>query len=53
MAHVRMRTILHRRSLITAVREAHLLGKKLYLTVNTLLKDSEMDGLYDYLLPYY
>lgn len=41
------------KELITAVREAHLFGKKLYLTVNTLLKDSEMDGLYDYLLPYY
>ena len=31
----------------------HLHGKKLYLTVNTLLKQSEMEYLYEYLLPYY
>jgi putative protease len=32
---------------------AHLYGKKVYLTVNTLIKNQEMDKLYDYLLPYY
>ena len=33
---------------------AHLRGKKLYLTVNTLLKNQELDRtLYDYLKPYY
>jgi putative protease len=32
----------------------HLSGKKFYLTVNTLLKDDEINGqLYDYLLPLY
>jgi len=39
--------------LLKAIEYAHLHGKKLYLTVNTLLKDSEMDRLYPYLMPYY
>ena len=39
--------------LIRAIDEAHLHGRKLYLTVNTLLKDREMDELYDYLAPLY
>lgn len=39
--------------LLEAVDYCHLHGSRLYLTVNTLLKDSEMEGLYDYLLPYY
>lgn len=36
-----------------AVRYAHLHGKKVYLTVNILLKDGEIKELYDYLLPFY
>ena len=36
-----------------AVREAHLHGCRFYLTVNTLLKEEEMDGLYEYLAPLY
>ena len=32
---------------------AHIRDRKVYLTVNTLLKDSELDELYDYMLPYY
>ncbi len=32
---------------------AHLHGRKVYLAVNTLLKQEEMDALYGYLLPYY
>ncbi|MCF0146203.1 MAG: U32 family peptidase [Eubacterium sp.] len=32
---------------------AHRLGKKLYLTVNTLLKDEEMDILPGWIRPYY
>lgn len=32
---------------------AHLRGVKVYLTVNTLIKNSEFSKLYDYLLPYY
>ena len=39
--------------LLTAIDYAHLRGVKVYMTVNTLLKDSEMEDLYDYLLPYY
>lgn len=36
-----------------AIDYVHLHGRKIYLTVNTLLKDSEISQLYDYLLPYY
>lgn len=39
--------------LLDAVDYCHLHGSRLYLTVNTLLKDREMEDLYDYLLPYY
>lgn len=39
--------------LLEAIDYVHLRGKKLFLTVNTLLKNSEIDGLYEYLLPYY
>lgn len=36
-----------------AIDFVHIHGKKLYLTVNTLMKDKEMEELYDYLEPYY
>ena len=39
--------------LIRAIEEAHLFGKKLYLTVNTLLKDNEIKELSGYLSPLY
>jgi putative protease len=39
--------------LLAAIDYAHLYGKKVYLTVNTLLKNREMEQLYDYLLPFY
>lgn len=39
--------------LLLALDYAHLRGKKVYLTVNTLLKNQELAQLYDYLLPYY
>lgn len=39
--------------LLAAIDYCHLRGCRLYLTVNTLLKDDEMDLLYDYLKPYY
>lgn len=39
--------------LLEAIDEAHLYGRKFYLTVNTLLKEQEMAELYDYLLPFY
>ena len=40
--------------LLEAIDEVHLHGKKIYLTINTLLKEKELKNeLYDYLLPYY
>ena len=40
--------------LLKAIREAHVWDRKLYLTVNTLLKNTEMEHrLYDYLRPFY
>lgn len=40
--------------LLRAINEAHIHGKQLYLTVNTLLKEEELEAqLYDYLRPYY
>ena len=40
--------------LLEAIDYVHLHGKRLYLTVNTLIKDREMEKqMYDYLLPYY
>lgn len=39
--------------LLEAIDFAHLRGAKVYLTVNTLIKNSEFSKLYDYLLPYY
>ncbi len=40
--------------LLRAIDEAHIHGKQLYLTVNTLLKEEELESqLYDYLRPYY
>lgn len=40
--------------LISAIHYAHLHGKKLFLAVNTLLKEKELkEELYDYILPYY
>lgn len=40
--------------LITAIETAHIHNRKLYLTVNTLLKNRELDDqLFEYLLPYY
>ena len=40
--------------LITAIETAHIHDRKLYLTVNTLLKNRELKGqLFEYLKPYY
>lgn len=38
---------------LAAIDFAHLRGVKVYLTVNTLIKNSEFSKLYDYLLVYY
>ncbi len=43
-----------RDEMLEAIDFAHLYGRKLYLAVNTLLKERELkEQLYDYLLPYY
>ncbi len=39
--------------IVRALRVAHFYGKKIYLTVNTLLKEREMASLYEYLRPFY
>lgn len=39
--------------IVRALRVAHFYGKKIYLTVNTLLKEREMSSLYEYLAPFY
>ncbi|MCR5627010.1 MAG: U32 family peptidase [Lachnospiraceae bacterium] len=36
-----------------AIDYAHLIGKKLYMTLNILMKPSEMEGLEDFLVPLY
>lgn len=40
-------------ALLAAIDYVHLHGRKIFLTVNTLFKQSEIDDLYEYLLPYY
>ena len=39
--------------LIKAIRTAHLYGRKVYLTVNTLLRNDELEKLVKYVKPYY
>ena len=39
--------------LCSAIQYAHLFGRKIYLTLNTLVKEKEMPQLYDYLFPFY
>ena len=40
--------------LLRAIDYAHIHGRQVYLTVNTLFKEWELEqGLYEYLLPYY
>ena len=36
-----------------AVRYSHIYGRKIYLTVNTLVKEREFHNIYQYLLPFY
>ncbi len=40
-------------ALIEAIKYSHIYGVKVYLTVNTLFRNDEIDELYDYILPYY
>lgn len=39
--------------LLFAIRYAHIWGRKVYLTVNTLMKENELQELYEYILPFY
>ena len=41
------------KELVEAIYYAHIHDKKLYMTINTLIKEDEMKGLYNYVLPYY
>ncbi len=42
-----------REKLLECIRYAHLLDRRIYLAVNTLVKDSELPQLADYLRPFY
>ena len=45
---------LNKEEMFEALDYAHTYGRHIYLTVNTLLKQSEIDGqLIDYLIPFY
>ncbi len=39
--------------LISVIRQAHLFGVSVYLTVNTLVKEQEFSAVYEYILPLY
>lgn len=39
--------------LVECIRYAHILGRRVYLTVNTLVREEEFSRLYGYILPYY
>lgn len=39
--------------LLECIRYGHIMGCKLYLTVNTLMKEEELEELYDYIFPLY
>lgn len=41
------------KEMLEGIDYAHLHDKKLYMTVNTLIKENEFDRLYEYLLPFY
>lgn len=40
-------------AMLEAIEYVHLRGKRLYLTVNTLVKEQEFGALYQFLAPYY
>ena len=49
-----MPIIFSKEELLESIDYAHIHNRKVYLTVNTLLKEREMEEqLFDYLLPYY
>ncbi len=44
---------LDEKQLLEAIDYVHLHGKRIYMTINTLFKEQELDELYAYLRPYY
>lgn len=44
---------LNEEEMIKAIEYVHVHGKRIYLTINTLVKQKEIGELYDYLLPFY
>lgn len=40
-------------SLCDCIKYAHLFGRRVYLTLNTLIKESEFSEIYDYVKPFY
>ncbi len=42
-----------REEICEGIHLAHELGRKIYLTVNTLIKENELNGIYSFLKPYY
>ena len=40
-------------TLCDCIRYAHLFGRRVYLTLNTLIKESEFSEIYDYVKPFY
>ncbi|SFR86900.1 U32 family peptidase [Anaeromicropila populeti] len=44
---------LNQEQMLRAIEYAHLHDKKIYLTVNTLIKNNEIEQLYEYILPFY
>ncbi len=40
-------------TLCECIRYAHLFGKRVYLTLNTLIKEAEFSEIYDYVKPFY
>lgn len=41
------------KTLCECIRYAHLFGRKVYLTLNTLIKESEFGEIYEYVKPFY
>ena len=39
--------------LVLGIKYAHVLGKKIFLTINTLVKEKEFQEIYDYVYPFY
>ena len=41
------------KTLCACIKYAHLFGRKVYLTLNTLIKESEFSEIYEYVMPFY